>query len=116
VDDTIYELYSHGFWTVDNLEKAKEELVENGLFERPAPSAPSTPQPQPVVAPSGPSVPAASRIAATTGQPVGLVGFPARGNTPVTIPESQSLTDVDLQKMPLDQLRQIAQAQLRAMK
>lgn len=115
VDDTIYDLHKGGFWTVDNLETAKEELVENGLFERPVSSRNSQQQPQPVVAPSDPSVPAASRIAAPNGQPVGIVGLAARSNTPAVVPESVPLSDVDLQKLPLDQLKAIAQAQLRAM-
>ena len=113
VDDTIADLFDKGYWTVETLEKAKEELVENGLFERPAPNRISTPQPQQVAAPSGPSEPVASRIAAAPGQPVGF-GLPARSSSPAAIPESQPLSDVDLQKLPMDQLKAIALAQLKA--
>ena len=113
VDDTIADLFDKGYWTVETLEKAKEELVENGLFERPAPNRISTPQPQQVAAPSGPSEPVASRIAAAPGQPVGF-GLPARSSSPAAIPESQPLSDVDLQKLPMDQLKAIAMAQLKA--
>ena len=34
VDTTIYELFSGGFWTVENLETAKDELIESGLLEK----------------------------------------------------------------------------------
>ncbi len=119
VDDLIYDLYTKGYWTVENLESAKEELIENGLFERSAtPSSPTT-QPQQVVAPpSAPSATSAPRIAAETGRkPVGIsLGLPARNSTPAVVPEAQSLSDLDLQKIPLDQLKAIAAAQLKAMR
>jgi len=118
VDGVIYELFTKGHWTVENLESAKEELVENGLFERPT-SPVRTPQPQPqqVATPpaSVPSEPAAPRIAPAPGQQVGIsLGIPARNSTPVVIPDGKPLTDLDLQKMPLEQLRAIAEAQLKA--
>jgi hypothetical protein len=118
VDDTIYELYTKGYWTVENLEAAKEELIENGLFERSTTTNTSQPQPQQVnTPPSVPSVPAAPRIAPKTGQTVGVsLGIPARNSTPTVIPEAQPLSDLDLQKMPLEQLKAIAAAQLKAMR
>lgn len=118
VDDLIYELFSKGFWTVENLESAKEELIENGLFERStAPVRNSKPQPQQVAIPQdSPSEPAAPRIAATPGQQVGVsLGIPAKSSTPVAVPDAKPLTDTDLQKLPLEQLRAIAAAQLQAM-
>ena len=111
VDDVIYELYSGGFWTVENLETAKEELIDSGLLDKvESPRQVSQPQPQPVAPPS-PSVPTA-RIAPTTGQ-TAVFGTPVRNSTP-TSTEERTLSDVDLQTMPLDQLRLLAQAQLRA--
>ena len=116
VDDTIYDLYSGGYWTVENLETAKEELIENGLFERSTPTRSSQPQPQQVAAPSVPSEPAASRIAAQPGQSSGVsLGLPARNSSPAVVPDQTPITDLDLQKMPLEQLKAIAAAQLRNM-
>jgi hypothetical protein len=113
VDDCIYEVYKRGKWTLENLETAKEELVESELFERPeSPRSVATHKPEPVTVP-GPSVPAPQRIATTTGQPVGL-GIPARSSTPAVVPEEKPLTDVDLQNISLADLRMIAAAQLRA--
>ena len=115
VDNTIYDLYVKGHWTVENLETAKEELTEIGeLLKATTVSEVPTPQPQPAAQP-GPSVPAATRIATQTGQPVTL-GIPARENTPAAVPDDKVLTDVDLQKLPLNDLRKIAEAQVAAMK
>lgn len=117
VDDTIFELYSRGFWTADNLETAKEELIDSGLLERSESHRPAPkPQPQPVAV-TGPSVPEAERIAAKNGptQPVGF-GIPARVSSPAIVSEEKPLSDVDLQNMPLDKLKAIAAAQMRALK
>jgi len=114
VDDAIYEIYKRGKWTVENLETAKEELIENELFER-SESRRTVPEPQPEpVAVKGPSVPATQPIVATPGQPVGLIGLSAKGGSPVAAPEEKPLTDVDLQSIPLSDLKAIAMAQLRA--
>ena len=111
VDNTVAELYSKGFWTVENLETAKDELIESGLLERSTTPRRSTPPPQPVTV-SRPSEQPAPRIAATPGQSVAPAGLPARNNTPVPEPETRALTATDLQSMPLDQLRKLAQAQI----
>ena len=113
IDDTIFELYNKGFWTPENLETAKEELIDSGLLERSTPirqvSEPNPPQP---VAPTrGPSVPEAPRIAAKTGQPVGL-GISAKTSSAAVVPEDKPLADVDLQSMPLDKLRALAAYQI----
>ena len=117
VDDVIYELYNKGFWTAENLESAKDELIENGLFERSATPSNSQPKLQQVDATSVPSEPAAPRIAAKPGQPVGVsLGISERNTVPSEVPaEGKPLSDLDLQKMPMEQLRQIAEAQLKAM-
>jgi hypothetical protein len=112
VDNAVAELYSKGFWTVENLETAKEELIESGLLERSTkPRSTPTPQPQPVAV-TRPSEPPAQRIAANPGQSVAPAGLPARSNTPTPEPETRALTATDLQTMPLDQLRKLAQAQI----
>ncbi len=121
VDDLIYELYSKGYWTTENLETAKAELIENGLFERSTtPVRSPQPQPQQVATPvqqSRPSEPAASRIAPQTGQQVGInLGLSEKNSTPAVVPDQVPLTDTDLQKMPLEQLKAIAAAQLKAMR
>ncbi len=117
IDDAIYELYNGGFWTADNLETAKDELIESGLLERSTPNRTvSEPTPsQPVAVVSGPSVPEVPRIAPKTGQPVGL-GLPARNNSAAVVPEDKPLTDVDLQNMPLDKLRALAAYQMQLAK
>lgn len=116
VDDTIYELYSRGSWTVENLETAKEELIDSGLLDKSESHrqvAPPQPQ-QEAPRTEQPPVPA-TRIATPTGQPVGVFGTPVRNSSPTTT-EDKPLSDVDLQTMPLDQLRLLALAQLRAQK
>lgn len=115
IDNTIFDLYSKGYWTAENLETAKEELIDGGLLEKVVTVSPvSQPQPQPAAQP-GPSVPAATRIASQTGQPVSL-GISARETTSAAVPEEKLLTDVDLQKLPMSELAKIAAAQLQAMK
>ena len=111
VDNIIAELYSKGFWTVENLETAKDELIESGLLERSTKPRYSAPQPQPVAV-NRPSEQPAPRIAATPGQSVAPAGLSARNNTPVPEPDTRALTATDLQTMPLDQLRKLAQAQI----
>lgn len=114
IDDVIYELYKSGNWTEENLEAAKEELIDAGALQRVSTSVPATPQsPQPA-APQSASEPP-KRIATNPGQPAGL-GLPARGSTSVVIPEEKPLSDINLSELPMDQLRKIAMAQLQAMK
>jgi hypothetical protein len=116
IDNIIYDLYTRGYWTPENLETAKEELIDSGLLVKTTPvSEVPPPQPQQVAPNPGPSVPVAPRIATQTGQPVGL-GIPARSSAPSAVPEEKPLSDVDLQKLPMNDLRRIAEAQLRAMK
>ena len=113
VDDIIFELYERGFWTAENLETAKDELIESGLLEL---TVAPTPTPKPnrkPVTENSPSESPAPRIAASPGQTVGL-GIPARSSTPTVVPEEKPLTDVDLQSLPLEELRKIALAQLQA--
>src|ERR1700728_854818 len=113
VDDVIYELYKSGSWTEENLEAAKEELIDAGALQLVSTSVPATqPQPQPAAS-SAPEPP--KHIAKNPGQPVGL-GLPARGSTSVVIPEEKPLSDINLTELPMDQLRKIAMAQLQAMK
>lgn len=118
VDDTIYELYSRGFWTVENLETAKEELIDSGLLEKseshrqvpqPQPTAPTQPQ---QVTPNSPPAPA-ERIAPKPGQQVAPVFGSSVRNTSSAETTEKALSDVDLYSLPLDQLRQIAAAQLK---
>ena len=111
VDNTVAELYSKGFWTAENLETAKDELIESGLLERSTKPRYSTTTPQPVAV-NRPSEQPAPRIAATPGQSVAPAGLSARNNTPSPEPETRALTATDLQSMPLDQLRKLAQAQI----
>jgi len=111
VDNTVAELFSKGFWTAENLETAKDELIESGLLERSTKPRYSTPQPLPVTV-NRPSEQPAPRIAATPGQSVAPAGLSARNNTPVPEPSIRALTATDLQSMPLDQLRKLAQAQI----
>ncbi len=115
VDNVIFELYEKGFWTAENLETAKDELIESGLLELTVTPRP-TPKPkrEPVAVIDSPSESPAPRIAASPGQTVGL-GLPARNSTPTVVPDEKPLTDVDLQSLPLEDLRKIAQAQLQAM-
>lgn len=116
IDNIIYDLYTRGYWTTENLETAKEELIDGGLLEKTTTVSPvPQPQPQPEAPKSGPSVTEAPRIATQSGQPVGL-GLPARSSTPAATPDSKPLSDVDLEKMDMKDLRAIAAAQLQAMR
>jgi len=116
VDNTIYDLYTRGYWTAENLGTAKEELIDSGLLEKTTTVSPvPLPQPEPEAPKSGPSVAEPTRIAPQNGQPVGL-GLPARSSTPSTVPSEKPLSDVDLQKMDMNDLRTIAAAQLQSMK
>ena len=117
VDNTVAELYSKGFWTVENLETAKDELIDSELLKRSTRPHVSTTQPQQVAAPvvTRPSEPPAPRIAATPGQPM-VLGFSASNSSPSATPEPRTLTDTDLQSLPMEQLRKIAAAQIQAMR
>lgn len=113
VDTTIYELFSGGFWTVENLETAKEELIESGLLEksvsRATPPTVNTPPAAPLVSPSVPD----KGIPGKAGQNAGAgFGLPVRGTSAPVEPSNTPPSDVDLYNLPLDQLRKIAQAQL----
>ena len=119
VDDAIFDLFNAGYWTADNLETAKDELIESGLLHRSTSvrrvSEPTLPQPAvpaPAVNPSEPETP---RIAAKTGQPVGL-GISAKTSSPSVVPEEKPLADVDLQTMPLDKLKALAALQVQMLK
>lgn len=114
VDTTIYELFAAGAWTVENLERAKDELIDSGLLEKSASAhTPPQPQPQPAAPPkAGPSAPEQG-IPGKTGQNAGAnFGLPVRGSGPPAQPENTPPSDVDLYQLPLDQLRAIARAQL----
>lgn len=119
VDDSIFEMYQKGVWTPENLETAKDELIESGLFHRSTPvrrvSEPTPSQPAAPATAVSPSEPEASRIAAKTGRPVGL-GIPARASNSAASPEEKPLADVDLQTMPLDKLRALAALQVQMLK
>lgn len=119
VDETIYELFSKGYWTAENLETAKDELLEGALLQQastvrnvsePTPSQQVTPAPA-----ASPSEPEAPRIATKTGQPVGL-GISAKTGTTVAVPEDKPLSDVDLQTMDLTKLKSLAALQLQMLK
>jgi hypothetical protein len=113
IDELTADLFLKGFYTAENLEKAKGELIEADCFVRPVQNQPvPTTKPQPVA--KRPSESTAQRIAANP-EPVAL-GLPVRTSTPVAEPASRALTDTDLQSMSMEQLRKIAQAQLQQMK
>lgn len=115
IDNAIYDLYKSGYWTAENLETAKEELIDIGELQKSTPVSEVPPPPPQQAAPKGPSEPAAPRIATQTGQPVGL-GLPARSSSPSAVADPKPLTDVDLEKLPMNDLRKIAEAQLQALK
>lgn len=114
VDDVIYDLFKEGFWTEENLETAKDELIESGLLEPITSTTPTqTPTRQPVA--NSPSDPPKRIATGNTGTPAGL-GLPARNSSPTVVPEEKPLTVSDLHSLSQEQLRQIAMAQLKSMR
>jgi len=114
VDTTIYELFSGGFWTVENLETAKEELIDSGLLEKSTPIAatpnlPPQPAAQPQQSPSAPEQGIQGKPGSNAGAGFGL---PVRGTSAPAQPDNTPPSDVDLYNLPLDQLRKLAQVQL----
>jgi hypothetical protein len=110
----IYELYRNGNWTAENLEAAKDELIEGGLLKKVSAPAPApVPQPLPATTPVSrpPEIPTpiAERTAVETPVPFGMSG---RNSAPP--PESNNEpTAKGLYDLSMDQLRQVALAELR---
>ncbi|HEX2639178.1 MAG TPA: hypothetical protein VHL50_01340 [Pyrinomonadaceae bacterium] len=102
-NETVGLLYHKGFWTVQHLTEAYEELNESGLI-RPAPKAtvaetPAEPAPAPA-APAEPATPSSGRIVRTTTAPRAGLGIRTRETSNAPAPNTDKpLTAEEIGKL-----------------
>lgn len=112
----MYELHSSGYWTVENLEEAFEDLSQDDLLikapRQPKPNLPSAEPPPPVEVHPEP-VPAPrpdSRIVKTETRPRAALGIRPSDVTPVAPPATPTApSDEDLNSMTDAQIKELYQ-------